>query len=446
MTVTVRFAPSPTGLLHVGNARTALVVWLFARKAGGTFVLRLDDTDQERSTAEFAEAIERDLAWLGLVWDRFVRQSDRMARHDAAIVRLKSAGRLYPCYETAEELALKRKAQLAQGRPPIYDRAALALTDADRARLEASGRRPHWRFRLDPGAVEWQDLVRGPVRFEAADLSDPVLVREDGRPLYHVSSVVDDIDLRISHVVRGEDHVANTALHIQMFRALGAEPPVFAHLPLLADVSGQGLSKRLGSLGLQQLREEGIEPMAVASLLAKLGTSDPVEPRDSLDALVQEFDWAKFSRATPRFDAAELDRLNARLVHAMPYAEAVDRLAALGLPPVPETFWRAVRPNLTRLPELADWWRVATGPVTPLIDDPAFAAQAAALLPDEPWDEETWGRWTGAVRDATGAKGKALFLPLRRALTGLDHGPELKTLLPLIGRDRALQRLRGKAG
>ncbi|HET8726250.1 MAG TPA: glutamate--tRNA ligase [Alphaproteobacteria bacterium] len=445
MTVAVRFAPSPTGLLHVGNARTGLVVWLFARKAGGTFLLRLDDTDRERSTAAFAEAIERDLAWLGLVWDRFARQSDRLARHDAAIARLKEEGRLYPCYETAEELSLKRKSLLAQGLPPIYDRAALKLTPADRARLEAEGRQPHWRFLLEPGTIEWQDLVRGPVHFEAADLSDPVLIREDGRPLYHVSSVVDDIDLRITHVVRGEDHVANTALHIQMFRALGAAPPAFAHLPLLADASGQGLSKRLGSLSLQDLREEGVEPMAVASMLAKLGTSDPIEVRRSLDELVQEFDWAKFSRATPKFDVAEIHRLNARLLHEMPYEEAAERLAAAGLPAVGEPFWTAVRPNLSRLAEVGEWWRVATGPILPQRDDPAFAEAAAALLPAEPWDGETWKEWTDAVKRATGIKGKALFLPLRRALTGKDHGPELKMLLPLIGRDRARKRLCGRA-
>ncbi|HET8725920.1 MAG TPA: glutamate--tRNA ligase [Alphaproteobacteria bacterium] len=446
MTVAVRFAPSPTGLLHVGNARTALVVWLFARKAGGSFLLRLDDTDLERSTPEFAEAIERDLAWLGLVWDRFVRQSDRTARHDAAIRRLKEDGRLYPCYETLEELALKRKSRLAQGLPPIYDRAALQLTAADRARLEAEGRRPHWRFRLEPGAIEWTDLVRGPVRFDAADLSDPVLVREDGRPLYHGSSVVDDIDLRITHVVRGEDHVANTALHVQMIRALGGEPPAFAHLPLIADAAGQGLSKRLGSLSLQALREEeGVEPMAVASLLAKLGTSDPVEPHHSLDSLVQEFDWAKFSRATPKFDVEDIFRLNARILHDMPYAAAAERLSVLGLPPVGEAFWHAVRPNLSRLADIVEWWRVATGPILPVREDPAFAERAAALLPPEPWGEETWSRWTGAVKEATGAKGKALFQPLRQALTGLDHGPELKTLLPLIGRERAVKRLMGEA-
>jgi glutamyl-tRNA synthetase len=444
MTVAVRFAPSPTGFLHVGNARTALIVWLFARKSGGTYLLRLDDTDQERSTETYAQAIERDLAWLDLTWDRKARQSDRADRYDAAIARLKEAGRLYPCYETPEELSLKRKSRLAQGLPPVYDRAALQLDAADRARLEAAGRRPHWRFLLQPGAIEWHDLVRGPVHFDADDLSDPVLIREDGRPLYHVSSVIDDIEFGITHVVRGEDHVANTALHIQMFRALGAEPPVFAHLPLLTDAAGQGLSKRLGSLSLQELREDGLEPMAVASVLAKLGTSDPIEPRRRLEDLVEEFDWTKFSRASPKFDVAEIRRLNVRLIHEMPYEEAARRLAERGLPVVTEPFWAAVRPNLARLDEITDWWQVANGPVAPVRDDPAFAGTAAKLLPPEPWTEDTWKEWTEALKAETGLKGKALFLPLRRILTGLDHGPELKTLLPLIGRDRTLRRLGGE--
>lgn len=444
MNVATRFAPSPTGLLHVGNARTGLIAWLFARSLGGTFVLRLDDTDTERSTPAYAEAVERDLSWLGLVWDRLVRQTDRQARYDAAIARLKASGRLYPCYETAEELSLKRKTLLNRHLPPIYDRAALKLTEAERTAHEKEGRRPHWRFFLEDGAIEWADLVRGPVRFEAKDLSDPVLIREDGRPLYHVSSVVDDIDLRMTHIVRAEDHVANTALHVQMFRALGAEPPMFAHLPLVTDVEGKGLSKRLGSLSLEALREEhGLEPMAVNSLLAKLGTSDPIEPRRHLEELVAEFDWRKFSRATPKFDPDDLGRLNARLIHDMPFEEAADRLAAKGMR-ADEAFWKAVRPNLSRLGDVNEWWRVTNGPIDPVIADAGFLERAAALLPAEPWGEDTWGEWTGAVKQETGIKGKALFMPLRQALTGRDHGPELKTLLPLIGPTRARARLEGK--
>lgn len=445
MSVAVRFAPSPTGLLHVGNLRLALVNWLFARKAGGSFLLRMDDTDEDRSRPEYAEAIERDLRWLGLEWDRFARESDRYGRYDEVAAALKASGRLYPCYETPEELNLKRASLISQGRPPIYDRSALRLSDTDRTRLEGEGRKAHWRFRLEDGPVIWTDLVRGPVRFEAAALSDPVLIREDGRPLYTLTSVVDDGDLAISHVIRGEDHVANTAVQIQIFHAIGASVPEFAHLPLLTDAGGQGLSKRLGSLSVGSLRDDdGIEAMALNSLLAKLGTSDAIEPRLSLDELVTEFDIGKIARGTPKFDAEELTRLNARILHLLPFGAVADRLAAIGLAGADEVFWDAVRPNLTWLAEAADWWAVTHAPVEPQIGDAAFLASASALLPPEPWSLETWGEWTAAVKGATGAKGKALFLPLRLALTGRDHGPELKNLLPLIGRDRALRRLAGE--
>lgn len=444
MTVRVRFAPSPTGRLHVGNIRLALVNWLFARKAEGSFLLRLDDTDEERSRAEYAEGIERDLRWLGLDWDEFARESDRMERYAAAAERLRASGRLYPCYETAEELNLRRASLVAQGRPPLYDRAALRLSAEDKARLEAEGRRPHWRFLIEPGPIVWDDLVRGPVHFEGRDLSDPVLIREDGRPLYTLSSVVDDADFAITHVIRGEDHVANTAVQIRLWEALGAPVPGFAHLPLLTDAAGQGLSKRLGSLSVASLREEeGIEPMAVSSLLAKLGTSDAIEPRVSLGELVAEFDIAHVSRATPKFDPADLLRLNARVLHHLPFEAVVARLEQAGLSGVDERFWLAVRPNLERLADARDWWSVTHAPLTPVVEEPEFLAQAAGLLPPEPWDGATWGGWTAAVSAATGRRGKALFLPLRKALTGREHGPEMKVLLPLLGRERALARLAG---
>lgn len=444
MTVTVRFAPSPTGLLHVGNARIALINWLFARRHGGRFVLRIDDTDRERSRPEFTAAIREDLSWLGLAWDAEVHQSARFARYDAAVARLMAAGRLYPCYETPEELEFKRKRQLAAGRPPVYDRAAVALSDAERTRLEAEGRRPHWRFRLDHEEVCWDDLVRGPSHFHGEHISDPVLIRADGSYLYTLPSVVDDIELGISHVVRGEDHVTNTAAQTQIFRALGAEPPAFAHLPLLTDAGGAGLSKRLGSLSLRDLRQRGLEPMAVDSLLARLGSADPVEPRHDLAALAAEFDLSRMSRATAKFDPADLDLLNARLLHEMPHAEAAPKLAALGLGDAGEAFWLAVRGNIARLDEARDWWAVCHRPLTPGLEDPDFARAAAELLPEEPWDAATWGRWTEALKQATGRKGKTLFHPLRLALTGREHGPELKLLLPLIGRARALARLRGE--
>ena len=325
----LRFAPSPTGRLHVGNARVALVNWLFARQGGGSFLLRMDDTDAERSTEAFAQGIEEDLTWLGLAWAEFARQSDRTDRYDLAAERLKEAGRLYPCYETPDELSLKRKAQLSAGRPPIYDRAALKLSEADRKALEAEGRRPHWRFKLEHAAIDWQDLVRGPQHFEGDKLSDPVLIREDGRPLYTLSSVVDDAELEVSHVIRGEDHVANTAVQVQLFQALGARVPGFGHLPLLMDAQGKGLSKRLGSLSLEALRGEGLEPITINAYLAALGTPDAPEAALTLEDLAASFDIARYGRAAPKFDPSDLDLLNARILHNMPFEAVAERLPGL---------------------------------------------------------------------------------------------------------------------
>ncbi|HYJ58732.1 MAG TPA: glutamate--tRNA ligase [Methyloceanibacter sp.] len=443
MSATVRFAPSPTGQLHAGNIRTALFNFLFARKTGGRFILRLDDTDKERSTEEFADGIREDLAWLGLEWTKEMRQSDRFALYDAAVERLKASGRLYPSYETSEELELKRKRQLARGKPPVYDRAALKLTAEDRAKLEAEGRKPHWRFKLESRDVIWDDLVRGRQHVDAASLSDPVLVREDGTYLYTLPSVVDDIDLGITQVIRGEDHVANTAPQIQLFEALGAAPPAFGHHNLLVGADGQALSKRDRTLSVAAVREEGIEALAVASYSALIGTSDPVAPHASLDGLVRGFDFAKLSRAPARFDPNELRLLNAKLLHMLPFGAAAERLAAMGVGGG-EDFWEAVRSNLAVLGDAKLWWQAVNGPIEPVMIDAALCGQAAALLPPEPWDGETWGQWSEAVKRATGAKGKALFAPLRLALTGREHGPELKLLLPLIGRARALARLEGK--
>lgn len=442
MSPVVRFAPSPTGLLHVGNARVALLNWLFAKGAGGSFILRLDDTDRERSREEYAEAIQGDLAWLGLAWDLLARQSARLEHYEAAAERLKAAGRLYPCHETPDELELRRKVQLGRGLPPVYDRAALRLSPEERAALEAEGRKPHWRFKLEHDDVRWDDCVRGPSHYHGANLSDPVLIRGDGTFLYTLPSVVDDIEFGITHVIRGEDHVTNTAPQIQLFRALGAEPPAFAHLPLLTGAGGEGLSKRLGSGSLRDLRATGIHPMALNSLLGKLGTSDAIDIRHSLAELADEFDWRKFGRGTPKFDEAELERLDAKLMHTASFDEVRERL---GLPGADEAFWLAVRGNLGHLSEAARWWAVCREVTAPVIEDAAFTAAAAELLPPEPWDSSTWGVWCEAVKQATGRKGKALFHPLRLALTGCGNGPELKGLLPLIGRERVVSRLAGRA-
>ncbi len=444
MTVTVRFAPSPTGRLHAGNIRTAIINALFARRADGNFILRLDDTDKVRSTQEFARGIEEDISWLGLNWSNKVRQSDRLAEYDAAVEKLKAMGRLYPAYETPDELELKRKRQLARGKPPVYDRAALKLADDEKAKLEGEGRRPHWRFLLEPRDVVWDDLVRGQQHVDAGSLSDPVLIRGDGTFLYTLPSVVDDIDLRVTHVIRGEDHVANTAPQIQLFEALGAPAPSFGHHNLLVGADGQALSKRDQSLSIQGMRADGLEPLAVVSYAATIGTSDPVAPHDSLDELAEAFDFGKLSRAPARFDPHELRLLNAKLLHARPFSAVAGRLEALGVGGGAD-FWEAVRGNLDVMDDAEKWWAVVTGPTTPVISDPAFCALAADELPPEPWGDDTWGAWTDAVKAKTGAKGKALFQPLRLALTGQPHGPELKQLLPLIGRARALSRLRGEA-
>ncbi|MBN8522070.1 MAG: glutamate--tRNA ligase [Alphaproteobacteria bacterium] len=442
MSVRVRFAPSPTGFLHVGNARTAIVTWLFARQHGGHFLLRIDDTDTERSKLEYEMAIEDGLTWMGLHWDEKTNQKLRNDRYDVVIEKLKKDGRLYPCYETPEELNLKRKTQLSRGVPPIYDRSALKLTEEQKKKFEAEGRQPHWRFKLEMKPIEWNDLIRGPVSFKAEDLSDPVLIREDGRPLYHICSVIDDIDYDITHVVRGEDHVTNTAWHIQMFEAISGKVPTFAHLPLISDVEGGKLSKRLGALSVKAIKEEEkLEPMAIVSLMARLGTSDPIEPFSSLDPLVASFDFAKFSRGTPKFDPDEMIRLNAKILHDTPFSEVNIRLANMGMPDIDDSFWMAVRANLERLDDIRAWWHVVDGQVTNALTDPDFTAKAADLLPPAPWNEKTFDEWVGAVKSHTGRKGKELFMPIRQALTGMDHGPELPVLLPLLGPEKVRQRL-----
>ncbi len=441
MTVTTRFAPSPTGALHVGNVRTALHNWLLAKQAGGRFLLRIDDTDKERSREEYVEAIRADLAWLGLVPDGEERQSARFDLYEREFQKLVEAGRVYRCYETSQELELKRKVLLGRGLPPIYDRAALALSEADHAAKAAAGERPHWRFLLDHDQpIEWTDGIRGPQHFDPRQMSDPVVRRADGSWLYMLPSAIDDVAMGISHVLRGEDHVSNTAAQVQMFTALGAEPPRFAHEALLVGTEGK-LSKRLGSLGMAELRESGIEPQAVIALLARLGTSDPVDPALDVDALAASFNLAHFGRAPARFDEAELARVNAAIIQRLPYDAVADRLPA----GMDEAAWATIRPNLSRLAEAADWWQVVTGPIAAPAqsdEDCAYLATAVMVLEQVGAD---WAALTAALKEQTGRKGKPLFLPLRQALTGQDHGPEMAALLPLIGKDQAVERLRAAA-
>ena len=439
----VRFAPSPTGRLHIGNLRPALLNWLYALKRDGQFILRYDDTDVARSTQEFADGIAVDLAWIGIHPHKMVKQSERFALYDAACDKLRADGRLYACYETADELDRRRKRQQARGLPPIYDRAALKLTDEEKKDLEAQGRKPHWRFKLDAKTVQWDDMVRGPSHIDCASLSDPVLIREDGAYLYTLPSVVDDLDLGVTDVIRGEDHVTNTAVQIQIIEALGGAVPRFGHHNLLTDASGQGLSKRLGHLSLQGLREDGMEPMAVASLAVLVGSAEAVRPVARMSELAEIVDLDRLSRAPAKFEVSELDHLNAKLLHAMDYATAKPRLQALGADGG-EAFWLAVRGNCNRFADVAVWWPVVNGPTEPVIEDHSFTDAALSVLPAEPWDDTTWGAWTKAVKEKTGASGKALFMPLRLALTGLEHGPELKALLPLIGRERVVKRLQAQ--
>ena len=445
MTVRTRFAPSPTGLLHVGNARAALFCYLFAKGQGGAFLLRLDDTDVARSTEEYAEAIRTDLAWLGLVHDETAKQSDRFERYEEAFAELRDKGLVYACYETPDELDRKRKRQLARGLPPVYDRAALELTAEQIADYEAEGRAPHYRFKLSGETITWTDMVRGEQKIETASLSDPVIRRADGTWLYTLPSVVDDIDMGITHVIRGEDHVTNSGAQIEIIEALAGAVPVFGHFSLMLAADGSALSKRLGSLSLQDLRAQGYEPMSLNSLIARLGTADPVEPVQDISTLIAGFDITRLGRAPARFDPEDVARLNARILHDTPFSSVEARLAALGAPDG-AAFWDNIKGNLNLFSDVEDMLALINGPITPVIeqDDREYISQALAMLPPPPLTDESWSVWTSALKETTGRKGRGLFMPLRLALTGQAHGPEMQHLLPLIGYDTAMARLQGQ--
>ena len=432
---TTRFAPSPTGHIHVGNLRTALFNYLIARKAGGTFILRLDDTDQERSKEEYADGIKRDLDWLGLHWDRVERQSLRLDRYAEAADRLRGAGRLYEVFETPTELDLKRKKQLNMGRPPVYDRAGHGLSDADRDRFRAEGREGYWRFLLDQERIEWTDGILGDISIDAASVSDPVLIRADGQVLYTFASSVDDVDMAVTHIVRGADHVTNTATQIQIIRALGGTPPAFAHHSLLTGAQGEELSKRIGALSIRDLREAGVAPEALLSMMARLGSSQPVALKMTLDELAEGFDLSQFGASPTKFDAEDLWPLTRERNQALPFNTVQGRIAALGVPDhLAERFWSVASQNITTLEDLADWWTIFSQGADPQIDpeDAGFIAQAMPLLPPPPYTDATWGEWTAAVKDATGRKGKGLFMPLRKAVTGQAHGPDMAQVMPLL--------------
>jgi glutamyl-tRNA synthetase len=430
-----RFAPSPTGYIHVGNLRTALMNYLIARKTGGSFILRLDDTDQERSKTEYADQIMRDLEWLGLHWDRVERQSLRLDRYREAAEDLKTKGRFYEVFESPTELDLKRKKQLNMGKPPVYDRAGLKLSDAEKEKLRAEGRQGYWRFLLDQERIEWTDGILGPISIDAASVSDPVLIRADGQVLYTFASSVDDIDMGVTFIVRGADHVTNTATQIQIMKAMGGTPPSFAHHSLLTGAKGEELSKRLGTLSLKDLRAQGVEAMALLSLMARLGSSRPVELFANLDELAEGFDVGTFGSAPTKFDAEDLFPLTRAHVQALPFAAVAERIAGLGVPAdKAEEFWDVAKGNITVLDDLAGWWTLFRDGAAPLVadEDREFVAQALAMLPPQPWTKATWGQWTTAVKEATGRKGRALFMPLRQALTGRENGPEMADVMPLL--------------
>ena len=434
MTIT-RFAPSPTGYLHIGNFRAALMNYLMSRKLGGTFILRIDDTDAERSKEEYVEATKEDLTWLGITWDRTERQSDRLGHYDAAADRLREIGLLYECFETPTELDLKRKKQLNMGKPPVYDRAALALSDTEKDALRAERGQGHWRFKLDHARIEWADGILGDISIDASSVSDPVLIRGDGQYLYTLASVVDDVEMGITHVVRGSDHVTNTATQIQIMDALGGTVPNFAHHSLLTGLQGEGLSKRLGTLSIRDMRKEGIVPEALISLMARLGSSQPVELQTELDAVAGGFELSHFGTAPTKFDKEDLFPLTARYLQNLPLVIVAKSVADAGVPETyAEQFWMVVRDNITTLNDLSDWWILFSEGAEPDIsdEDREFVSHALALLPNGPYSGDSWGKWTQAVKAATGRKGKSLFMPLRKALTGKAHGPDMSTLLPLL--------------
>lgn len=435
MTTVTRFAPSPTGYIHVGNLRTALMNWLIARKAGGTFILRLDDTDQERSKQEYADGIMEDLEWLGLTWDRVEKQSLRFGRYLEAADQLRAAGRFYECFETPVELDLKRKKLLNMGKPPVYDRAALVLSETQKAQFREEGRQGYWRFLLNQNRIEWTDGILGPISIDAASVSDPVLIRADGQILYTFASSVDDIDMGVTSIVRGADHVTNTATQTQIMHAMGAGHPAFAHHSLLTGAKGEELSKRLGTLALRDLREAGVAKEALLSLMARLGSSRPVELMMSLDEIADGFDLSTFGASPTKFDAEDLWPLTRDRNHHLPYPAVADRIRALGVPDaMAERFWLATRANVTKLDELAGWWALVRDGAVPLVadEDRTFVDQALTLLPPPPYSADAWSAWTAAVKEATGRKGRALFLPLRKALTGRETGPEMADLMPLM--------------
>ena len=444
--VITRFAPSPTGFLHIGNFRAALMNYLLAKKSSGIFILRIDDTDRERSKQKYVDAIKIDLEWLGLEWDRIEYQSARLDLYNSASEKLRSIDLLYECFETPSELDLKRKKQLNMGKPPVYDRAALALSDQEKSNLRSDRGDGHWRFKLEQNRIEWNDGILKDLSIDAASVSDPVLIRADGQYLYTLASVVDDIDMEITHVVRGSDHVTNTATQIQMIKALGGDIPNFSHHSLLTGPGGEALSKRLGTLALKDLRDAGIQPAALVSLMARLGSSQPVELRLTIDEIAKDFDLSIFGSAPTKFDEKDLYPLTHRYLQTLNLSDIQQNLTSLGVPAhLAQPFWDVTRENIDTLNDLSVWWDIFSKGAEPVINqaDHKFVEKALSVLPPEPFDESTWSKWTEEVKQLTGRKGKQLFMPLRLALTGKERGPDMSKVLPLLQNIKAKQILDG---
>ena len=439
----VRFAPSPTGYLHIGNFRTALINFLFAKNKNGHFMLRIDDTDDERSLQKYEDAIKEDLSWVGINWDSLEKQSSRLSYYDQALQKLLDKKRAYPCFETAEELSLKRKKQLSSGKPPIYDRSALNLSDSDIADLKAKGKSPHYRFLLDHTDVNWNDLVKGVSQYNMSNLSDPVIIREDGRVIYTLASVVDDIDFGVTDILRGEDHMTNSAAQIQLFEALESSPPNLGHLSLLTDISGAGLSKRMGSISLRDLKDEGFQPMAISSLLSKVGSSDAIEIFRDINQIISDFDISKFGKSKPKFDKNELRGLNSKLFKLLDFSDISNQLKKFNFK-ISSDFWELVKGNIENLEELELWWNIIYGNIEPKYNDENFLNTALETLPEGNFDKNTWTNWTSILMKETGRKGKELYNPLRMCLTGQNKGPEMATLVFLMGREKVLERLTNK--
>ncbi len=436
-----RFAPSPTGFLHIGNVRSALINWAHINNKNGEFFLRIDDTDSERSKVEFINAIEEDLKWLGIKWQKSFRQSERISLYNSKVDILKKSKRLYPCFETQEELALKRKNQLSLGNPPIYDRSSVSLTKEKIKSLIDSGKKPHWRLKLEDKIIEWNDLIKGKVSFDSKNLSDPILIREDGSFLYHLPSVADDIEEGITDIIRGEDHISNTAFHIQIFEALNADVPKFGHHPFLTDDKGKGLGKRLGSLSIRNLKEDGFENITIINYLLKIGTSQNLTKIKELKNVRDSFDINTLAASSPKFSIDSLKLLNKDILKSYNFSEVKNKFLDLDIKDVTEDFWNFVKNNINFFSETKFWWHIVNSDEIYEIKDKEYLHIAANLLPLDPFTTKSWEEWTENINKKTGKKGKELFMPLRIALTGLEKGPELKYLMPLLDRKKIVRKL-----